>query len=109
MFALLAYDGNTRMVFKLSGRKMNFLITMGNKAKCTPAGRGIVVFQTEAGERLRATNLLHVLGFGMNLLYVSQLQNKGYDVFFRKYMSNTQVGIGRPRLESEVTGCIDYN
>ena len=28
--------------------QMNFKITMGNKAKCTPIGRGIVVFQTEA-------------------------------------------------------------
>jgi len=31
-------------------QRMNFQITMGNKAKCTPVGRGIVVFQTEAGE-----------------------------------------------------------
>lgn len=27
--------------------KMNFNITMGNKAKCTPVGRGTIVFQTE--------------------------------------------------------------
>ena len=64
--------------------RMNFRITMGNKAKCTPIGRGTVVFQTEAGDRLRATNVLHVLRLGMNLLSVSQLQNKGYDVFFIK-------------------------
>lgn len=60
---------------------MNFQITMKNKAKSTPVGRGIVVFQTEAGERLRATNVLHVPGLGMNLLSVSQLKNKGYDAF----------------------------
>eukprot|EP00253_Pinus_taeda_P032579 PITA_32579 len=57
---------------------------MGNKAKCTPIGRGIVVFQTEAGERLRAINVQHVSGLGMNLLSISQLQNKGYAVFFIK-------------------------
>ena len=50
--------------------KMNFKITMGNKAKCTPVGRGTIVFQTEAGNKLRATNVLHVPGFGMNLLSV---------------------------------------
>ena len=64
--------------------RMNFQITMGNKAKCTPIGRDIVVFQTEAGERLRATNVLHVPRLGMNLLSVSQLQGKGYEVYFIK-------------------------
>ena len=62
--------------------QMNFKITMGNKANCTPIGRGTVVFQTEAGNRIRATNVLHVPGLGMNLLSVSQLQNRGYDVYF---------------------------
>jgi len=57
---------------------------MGNKEKCTPIGRGTIVFQTEIGERLCATNVLHVPGLGMNLLSVSQLQGKGYDVFFIK-------------------------
>lgn len=63
---------------------MNFLITMRNKAKCTPVGRGTIVFQTETGERFHATNVLHVPGLEMNLLFVSQLQGKGYDVFFIK-------------------------
>ena len=61
---------------------MNFQITMGNKAKCTLFGRETIIFQTEAGKKLRATNVLHVPGLGMNLLSVSQLQNKGYDVYF---------------------------
>ena len=62
--------------------QMNFQITMGNKAKCTPIGRGTVTFQTEDGHKIRATNVLHVPRLGMNLLSVSQLQNKGYDVYF---------------------------
>ena len=53
--------------------RMNFQITMGNKAKCTLVGRGTIVFQTKAGERLRATNVMHVSGLGMNLFSVSQL------------------------------------
>ena len=62
--------------------QMNFQVTMGNKAKCTPVGRGTITFQTEAGNKIRATNVLHVPGLGMNLLSVCQLQNKGYDVYF---------------------------
>ena len=61
---------------------MNFQITMGNKAKCTPIGRETLIFQTEAGNKLWATNILHVPGLGMNLLSMSQLQNKGYNVYF---------------------------
>ena len=61
---------------------MNFQITMGNKGKYTPIGRGTITFQTEDGHKIRATNVLHVPGLGMNLLSVSQLQNKGYDVYF---------------------------
>eukprot|EP00253_Pinus_taeda_P002283 PITA_02283 len=64
--------------------KMNFQMTMGNKAKCTPIGRGAIVFQREIGEQFCATNVLHVPGLGMNLLFVSQLQGKSYDIFFIK-------------------------
>ena len=53
--------------------QMNFKITMGNKMKCTPIERGTIVFQTDAGNKLRATNVLHVPGLGMNLLFVLQL------------------------------------
>ena len=31
---------------------MSFKITMGNKAKCTPIGRGTIVFQIEAGNKI---------------------------------------------------------
>lgn len=62
--------------------QMNLQITMGNKAKCTLIGRGILTFQTEDGNKIPATNVLHVPRLGMNLLSMSQLQNKGYDVYF---------------------------
>lgn len=61
---------------------MDFQITMGNRMKCTPVGRGTIAFQTNAGTNIRATNVLHVPGLGMNLISVSQLQDKGYDVYF---------------------------
>ena len=50
--------------------QMNFQITMGNKAKCTPIGRGTITFQTE-DNKIRAMNVLHVPGLEMNLLCVS--------------------------------------
>ena len=86
---------------------MNFQITMGNKAKCTPIGKGTIVFQTKTREQFRATNVLHVPGLGMNLLSVSQLQIKGYDVFFigktvyvkhPSWKKKAQIGVRSNRL-----------
>ena len=80
---------------------------MGNKEKCTPVGRGTIVFQTETRERFRPTNVLHVPGLRMNLLSVSQLQGKGYDVYFIKekvyikhpsWKKKVQIGIKSNRL-----------
>ena len=65
---------------------------MGNKAKCTLVGRGTILFQTEVGNKLRVTNVLHIPGLGMNLLSVSQFQKKGYDVYF----TGTRVYVKHP-------------
>ena len=51
--------------------QMNFEITMGNSMKCTPVGRGSVVFQTETETSVRITDVQHVPGLGMNLISVS--------------------------------------
>ena len=51
--------------------QMDFQITMGNKTKCTPIGRGTIAFQMEVGTNIQATNVLHVAGLGMNLISMS--------------------------------------
>jgi len=67
---------------------------MGNKSKCTLVRRGTIVFEIQAG-------------LGMNLLSVSQLQNKGYDVFFigkkvyvkhPSWKKKAQIGVRSNRL-----------
>jgi len=61
---------------------MDFQINMGNGTKCTLVGRGTITFQIEEGTSIRATNVLHLPGLGMNMISMSQLQDKGYDVYF---------------------------
>lgn len=61
---------------------MDFQITMGNRTKCTPIGRGNIDFLWQSGASTNARNVLHVIGLSMNLISVSQLQDKGYDVHF---------------------------
>ena len=80
---------------------MNFQITMGNNTKCTLVGRGSVVFQTKAKTSVRITDVLHVQGLGMNLISVSQLQDKGYDTV----EANHQLGFAAD--ERDFTLCAD--
>jgi len=63
---------------------MNFQITIENKGKCIPVGKGTIVLQTKTREWFHITNVWHVPGLGMKLLSVSQLQGKGYDIYFIK-------------------------
>ena len=72
-----------------------------------PSRKGTIVFQTKSGERFHATNVLHVPGLRMNLLSVSQLQGKGYVVYFIKekvyvkhsiWKKKEQIGIKSNRL-----------
>ena len=42
--------------------QMDLQITMGNRMKCTPAGRGTIDFQGESGASTNASDVLHVLG-----------------------------------------------
>ena len=59
---------------------MDFQIIMGNKTKCTLVGRGTIYFHRESGARTSIIDVLHVSGLGMNLIFVSILQDKEYDV-----------------------------
>ena len=56
---------------------------MGNKSKCTPVGRGTVIFQRESSNKFSFLDVFHVLGMTKNLILVSTLQDKGYGVLFR--------------------------
>jgi len=62
--------------------QMDFHITMGNMTKCTLVGRGVIDFQRESKASTSAIDVLHEPGLGMNLISVSQLQDKGYDIHF---------------------------
>ena len=87
--------------------QMNFQITMGNSTKCTPVGRGAIVFQMEAKSSVKVTNALHVPRLAMNLISVSQLQDKGYDIHFigkkvyvkhASWKQTRQIGVRSNRL-----------
>ena len=86
---------------------MDFQITMGNRTKCTPVGRGTIDFQRESGANTSAIDVMHVSRLCMNLISVSQLQDKQYDIHFvgkkvyvkhPSWKKEVQIGIRSNRL-----------
>ena len=59
-------------------------IEMGDDGKYHVSGEGTIVFQREHGAPLILTDVKYVLGLKKNLVSVSMLEDKGYDVVFSK-------------------------
>ena len=60
-----------------------FQISMGNLSKLNPVGKGIVQFQRENGKIIPLHDVLYGPSLGMNLISISVLQDRGYNVLFR--------------------------
>jgi len=56
---------------------------MGNKSKCNLVASETVLFQWENGKPVPINDVLHVPVLGMNLISISILWDKGYDVLLR--------------------------
>ena len=59
-------------------------IDMGNDGKYHVSGEGTVVFQREHGAPLTLTDVKYVPRLKKNLVSVTMLEDKGYDVVFSK-------------------------
>jgi hypothetical protein len=61
----------------------NFNIVLGDNAKYKPASSGTVRFQRESGKPLSINDVLFIPGLTKTLIFVSALEDKGYEVTFR--------------------------
>ena len=95
--ALAHMTGAREYISSYKEEQMDFHITMGNITKCTPVGRGTIAFQMEVGIKIQGTNFLHVPGLKINLISVSQLWDKGYDVYF----IGKKVNVKHPRWKKK--------
>ena len=68
----------------LEEKDLHMRIKMGDDGKYRVSGEGTVVFQREHGAPLTLTNVKYVPGLKKNLVSVSMLEDKGYDVVFSK-------------------------
>jgi transposase InsO family protein len=63
---------------------VNLVIELEDDRRYKVQGIGIVSFQRKSGKPLRFVDVLYVLGLTKNLISISTLEDKGYEVTFRK-------------------------
>ena len=68
----------------LEEKDLKMHIEMGNDGRYSVSGLGIVSFQREHGAPLTLTDMMYVPGLKKNLVSVTMLEDKGYDVVFNK-------------------------
>ena len=66
----------------LEEKDLQMRIEMGDDGKYCVSSEGMVVFQREHGAPLTLTNVKYVPGLKKNLVFVTILEDKGYDVVF---------------------------
>lgn len=58
-------------------------VVLGDNSKVRATGVGTISFQRELPPPLKATYILYVLGLKKNLISVSSIEDRGYEVVFR--------------------------
>jgi len=66
----------------LVGKDLKMRIEMGDDEKYHVSGEGTVVFQRVHGAPLTLTDVKYVSGLKKNLVSVTVLEHKGYDIVF---------------------------
>jgi len=75
--------GHKHYFNKLNERELGFEILLGDDYAYHPNGMGTIKFERESGKPLYLSNVLYVLGLKKNLVSVSALKDKGYEVSFK--------------------------
>eukprot|EP00253_Pinus_taeda_P011899 PITA_11899 len=74
--------GDKNIFNTLEEKDLLIRIKMGDEGKYHVSGEGTVVFQRDHGSPLTLSNVMYVLGLKKNLVSISMLEDKGYDVVF---------------------------
>jgi hypothetical protein len=68
----------------LEEKGFDFEILLGDDYAYHPKGIGTIKFERESGKPLHLSNVLYVPGLKKNLVSVSALEDKGYEVSFKE-------------------------
>ena len=75
---------NKSLFSTLEEKYLEMHIEMGDDGKYRVSGEGTIVFQRERGAPLTLTDVKYVPGLKKNLVSITMLEDKGYDVVFSK-------------------------
>jgi len=64
-------------------RKLNLEVELGDDGIVRAVGEGTISFQRESLPPLKVTEVLYVPGLKKNLIFVSTIEGKGYEVVFK--------------------------
>ena len=76
--------GDKSLFNTLEEKDLQILIVMGNDEKYNVSSVGMVIFQRKHGAYLTLTDVKYVPGLKRNLVSITMLEDKGYDVVFSK-------------------------
>jgi hypothetical protein len=76
--------GRKEWFTRLQKGGVNLVIELGDDRRYKAQGVGTISFQRESGKPLHFSDVLYVPGLTKNLILVSTLEDKGYEVTFRK-------------------------
>jgi hypothetical protein len=66
----------------LEEKDLRMHIEMGDEGRYNATGIGTITFQRESGKPFQLKNVMHVPGLKKNLVLVTMLEDRGYDVVF---------------------------
>ena len=76
--------GDKSLFSTLEEKYLQILIGMGNDEKYSVSGVGTIIFQREHGAHLTLIDVKYVLGLKRNLVLITMLEDRGYDIVFSK-------------------------
>jgi hypothetical protein len=91
--------GHKEWFTRLQEGGVNLVIELGDYRRYKVQGVGTVSFQREFGKPLRFSDVLYVPGLTKNLISVSTLEDKGYEVTFRKGKVFIRPGVSGEKVD----------
>jgi hypothetical protein len=74
--------GDRESFIDLEDKDLRIHIEMGDDGRYSANGIGTITFQRELGKPFQLKNVMHVPGLNKNLVSVTMLEDRGYDVVF---------------------------
>ena len=74
--------GDKELFSDLEEKDLQMHIEMGDDGRYSATGIGTITFERESGKPFLLKNVMHVPGLKKNLVSVTMLEDRGYDIFF---------------------------